>query len=102
MARQALQLLDAEMKLSPTTEAMAFRIWQYAEPLGWNCTHADVAKAIGETTQRVRRVCELKEWNGRMRSTKVDFLDSHRPSVGWKDAQEEANRFLDKLEGENL
>lgn len=56
------------MAVSAHTEALAFRIWQFAEPLGWNCTHGEVAEAIGEPMASVRSVCALKQWSGRLRT----------------------------------
>jgi hypothetical protein len=49
------------------TEALAYRIWGYATPLGWNCTSAEVADSLGETPARIRRVSQLKKWTSRFR-----------------------------------
>lgn len=52
---------------SPRTEAVAYRIWGYAEPLGWNCTSAQIAEGIGEPIGAVRKVIGLKGWANRVR-----------------------------------
>ena len=53
--------------MNPKSEALAYRIWAYASPLGWDCTVKDIAEELGESWQRVNRVCQLKGWQGRMR-----------------------------------
>lgn len=55
------------MKLSPKSEALAFRIWAYAEPKGWDVLLADVAKDLNVDVARVRWVVVAKQWNGRFR-----------------------------------
>jgi hypothetical protein len=55
--------------LSPRAEALAFRVWQFAEPLGWDCTTTEVADAIRSTPAAVRRVGYLKGWTARFRRT---------------------------------
>ena len=56
------------MKLSPESEALAFRIWAYANPLGWDCTYADAADYLKENRQRVVTICSLKGWTHRFRA----------------------------------
>lgn len=53
--------------MNPRTEALAYRIWAYARPLGWDCTAHDIADALGEPWQRVSRVCAVKGWGNRLR-----------------------------------
>lgn len=55
--------------MTPRSEALAFRIWQYADPLGWDCTTGEVAEAIGVSTARVARVCRMKGWKRRLRAS---------------------------------
>ncbi|WP_121064675.1 hypothetical protein [Chachezhania antarctica] len=59
--------------VNPTTEAIAFRVWQHCEPIGWNCTVADAAEAVGEPLSRVRRIIGHKGWGGRFRATRTDI-----------------------------
>jgi hypothetical protein len=57
------------MTLSPRSEALALRIYNHCVPLEWDCTHADVADALGEDVRRVGNVCRNKGWNQRLRVT---------------------------------
>ena len=60
------------MRLSPRSEALAYRIWAYANPLGWDCTSGGVADAIGVSMQAVGHIVRLKKWHGRFRATEQD------------------------------
>lgn len=50
------------------TQALAYRVWAYAQPLGWNCTMQEVASALGESLMKVSAVCRSMGWNSRMRT----------------------------------
>ena len=54
-------------KLSPRSETLAFRIWSYAGPRGWDLTLQELADGLGETMERVRNTCLLKRWTDRLR-----------------------------------
>jgi hypothetical protein len=58
------------------TEALAFRIWAFAKPKGWDCTIYDIADFVRETPQRIVGVCRVKGWNGRLRSSSPYYLDT--------------------------
>jgi hypothetical protein len=58
------------MKLSPKSEALAFRIWAYAEPKGWDVLLADVASDLNVSIAQVRWVVTAKRWNSRFRGLK--------------------------------
>ena len=58
------------MTLSPRREALALRIYNHCVPLEWDCTHADVADALGVGVRLVVAVCRDKGWNQRLRVTK--------------------------------
>jgi len=60
--------------MKPKTEAMAFRIWQFADASGWDVTVADVAKHLNISSARVRRINGLKGWSNRYR---VDVTSRH-------------------------
>lgn len=82
------------MALSPRSEALAFRIWAYCEPLGWDVTMQDVADALGVHCNRVVRMAGLKGWSGRFRRTQ---------QLGWVERFAESNvpgrdNFLEQLE----
>ncbi len=55
------------MKLSPSSEALAFRIWGYAHPKEWDVLLADVAKDLNVSIAQVRWVVTAKRWNSRFR-----------------------------------
>lgn len=53
--------------MSPATEALAFRIWAYASPRGWDVTAWDIAQALDESIQRVQYAITAKGWRERVR-----------------------------------
>lgn len=53
-------------------EALAFRIWGYCEPKGWDCTASEVAEALGVSWQRVVATLKFKGWARRIRSGVTD------------------------------
>lgn len=59
--------------MSPRMEAMAFRIWQYANPRGWDCTVGEIAEALDMHPIPVGRVCAMRGWHVRLRKTRLDF-----------------------------
>jgi hypothetical protein len=65
------------MKLSPKSEALAFRIWAYAEPKGWDVLLADVAKDLNISIAQARWVVTAKRWNSRFRG-----LNCFDPEIG--------------------
>jgi hypothetical protein len=61
--------------LSPRSEALAYRIWAFASPRGWDCTSADIAEALGSTPHTVGAVCAFKGWSHRLRGTFENHVD---------------------------
>jgi hypothetical protein len=57
------------MLRDPKTEAVAFRIWQYAKPQGWNVTISDIASALDLNRRRVRATLAIKGWSTRVRAS---------------------------------
>lgn len=57
------------MKLSPRSEAVAYRAWVEAEKVGWNLTVTDLAEKIGERKNVVLRIVSLKGWHNRLRAS---------------------------------
>lgn len=66
------------MKLKPASEALAYRIWAYAKPIGWDCTVVEIAEALEEHTSRVSNVCHIKGWLPRLRAGVGEVLRSQR------------------------
>lgn len=70
---------------NPRTEALAFRIWAYCDPRGWDVSIVDLAERFQEPVARVRRVLQLKGWLCRVRKTssakgilyRIDVLGAH-------------------------
>ena len=68
------------MKLSPKSEALAFRICQYATPREWNVDTNELSDHLGESPMRVGAVLGAKGWNTRVRHIKANGIDSgHSP-----------------------
>lgn len=55
------------MKRPAHFEALAFRVWAYANPLGWDCTAKEIADALGVDWHRVNWALRQKGWSGRLR-----------------------------------
>lgn len=54
---------------TPRTKALAYRIWAYGEPRGWDCDTVEIAEALGESEKTVRQVCVVAGWNTRLRTS---------------------------------
>jgi hypothetical protein len=57
--------------MSPQSMALAYRIWAYASPRGWNVTAHEVADALNVSWQRVNRIAQIKGWQGRFRKAEL-------------------------------
>jgi hypothetical protein len=58
------------------TEAVAFRIWAFANPKAWDCSIYEISDAINEAPQRIAAVCRSKNWNSRLRASGPFYLDT--------------------------
>jgi hypothetical protein len=68
--------------LTPRSAALAFRIWAYAEPLGWDCSVKDIAEALGDVSWgTVRAVLQHKNWLSRVRCDSTRWNSSHAGSA---------------------
>lgn len=65
--------------MSAHTEAIAYRIWAYAEPLGWDCTVKEIAEALGVGWRTVANTCRHRNWLQRLR-TESPYFTSIIPS----------------------
>lgn len=52
----------------PRTEALAYRIWAYASPRGWDVTGKDIAEALDLSFGVVGMVLQAKGWHNRTRA----------------------------------
>ena len=53
-------------RFDPRLEALAFRIWQVAEPREWGVSLDELAAMLGEEADELRRVCKRKGWLPRL------------------------------------
>jgi hypothetical protein len=52
--------------------ALAYRIWAYCEPRGWDCTISEIADALGVSSQRAQKRLLHSGWLGRVRLVSHD------------------------------
>jgi hypothetical protein len=69
------------VKLSMKSEALAFRIWQYAAPREWNVTLGEIADHLGESLDRARGVVVAKGWFVRIRAMAASKIEAN-PRIG--------------------
>jgi predicted transcriptional regulator len=55
------------MTTSPKAHALLYRIWAFAKEREWNVTVTEIAEALGESWQRVRKVMQDADWLNRVR-----------------------------------
>jgi hypothetical protein len=55
-------------RMTAKSEALAYRIYIYANPIGWDCTPGEIAEALGVDPKRIGRVAHAKGWATRLRS----------------------------------
>lgn len=63
--------------MTPRTEALAFMIWQYADPREWDVSVKEVAEALGVSWQHVNLICGNRGWNARMRRDTTDYCPTN-------------------------
>lgn len=54
--------------MTPRTEAIAYRIWGYASPRGWDVTVAQICDALSVSASVVGAVLQAKGWHSRVRA----------------------------------
>jgi hypothetical protein len=67
--------------MRPESEALAYRIWAYCEPRGWDVTRSEIAEALGESWHRINRVTVVKGWNRRLRGKNAGFMADPRKDI---------------------
>lgn len=55
--------------MTPHMEALAYRIWAYANPREWDCSYAEIADGTGISVDMVSHVIRAKGWMGRVPHT---------------------------------
>jgi len=68
---------------SPRVMALRFRIWAYCEPRGWDCDVVEIAEALGESMQRINKICTDRGWCNRLRHGrgKEAWAHGNRPAI---------------------
>jgi hypothetical protein len=61
-------------RLKIPDEALAFRIWQMANPVNWGVSAVEIAAALGVERGEVERVCRLKRWRNRLAPSEAEAL----------------------------
>jgi hypothetical protein len=56
--------------MNPRTEAAAFIIWAFCNPIGWNCSVDEISDETGLTPQMIGAVLKVKGWRHRLRVSK--------------------------------
>ena len=84
------------------SEALAFRIWQYAAPREWNVTLAEIADHLGESWHRVRNVVTLKRWNNRIRLTTTWGADGEYSGSAWAVVKSQSRRAAGQVVAADL
>ena len=68
--------------MNPKTETIAYRIWAYCTPLGWNCTVNDIASALGISVGKVASILGHKGWQTRLRCPeRINVIGLHKKHV---------------------
>ena len=85
---------------SARTEAVAYRIWAFATPKGWDLTIREIADGIDEPLGRVRRIVVSRGWHHRLRSATLDygygqFAYAHRVQLYDTVTKEELREWAD-------
>lgn len=65
-------------------QGIAFLIWRYADPRGWNVTYGEVAEHLQLSHQEIATISRVKGWANRFRTTKPDHAGTMRfPAILW-------------------
>ena len=84
------------MNLSPHTLALRFRIWQYAQPKGWDVTVQELATALGTSPQSIGKIAQQAGWITRLRVAPTKHrLSTHHAVCA---TPEEVDRLIDDIQ----
>ena len=62
--------VSLQSAMTPKQHTIRLRIWQHCDPIGWDCSLDECAKAIGLGLPAVRAVvCMSPSWLGRFRAS---------------------------------
>lgn len=54
---------------SPRIAALAYRIWAYANPRGWDCTIREIADALDAPVYSIVATVRTRGWTERLRAS---------------------------------
>lgn len=83
------------VKMSPKSEALAFRAWVFCRDAGWNVTCSDVADALNENVNKITGIMHRKGWLNRLSGRNSDF--SSRSSLHSFDHALDGASYTDAL-----
>jgi hypothetical protein len=69
--------------MNPRTAAIAYRIWAYANPRGWDCTVREIADELEESVHSVRGICTSKGWSHRLMATDIRKVGYERIRISF-------------------
>lgn len=72
--------------MTPRSEAIAFRAWQVANRMGWDCTIAEVAAEIGYDYRRLGNIMAAKGWTNRFRVSHAASMRASHAQLGARGA----------------
>lgn len=62
--------------MTPRDMALAYRIWAYADPRGWNVTIPELADEMGVSHQKMTGLLHVRGWLGRVRRGSPRGMDN--------------------------
>lgn len=68
--------------MNPKMETLAFRVWAYCTPRGWDCTSVEIAEALDVSTRRVTHIVREKGWANRVRAPDRSGAERLRSYIG--------------------
>lgn len=80
------------------SNALAYRIWAYASPSGWDCSVAEIASALQVGTKTVANIAYARGWRNRLRQTSLNTYD--KPFAGYDPTNLSGNYFAQLAYGE--
>lgn len=85
---------------SPRAMALAYRIWGYASPRGWNVTADELADALDETPQQIGVTVRRMGWANRLRASEAVAKRDQRATGPRSYLMAEVRELTDELIGE--
>ncbi|MDH5797086.1 MAG: Rrf2 family transcriptional regulator [Paracoccaceae bacterium] len=81
-------------KLTPKSQALAYRIWCYANPREWNVTIPELAEHLDANRYKVQLTLRHAGWLGRVRGVSAGFGSGNRFERGGLILRGEEERYV--------